>query len=52
MKNYIVNYVDETGRTGFFDAPAVNSIAAMTDFLKYCLDSNIKPVSMMVVCHD
>lgn len=52
MKDYIVTYVDETGKTGDFDAPALNSVAALTDFLSYCLEAEIEPVSVKVVRHD
>lgn len=52
MKNYIVHYTDESGKTGFFDAPALNSVGALSDFLNYCVNASIKPVAVMVVCHD
>jgi hypothetical protein len=52
MKNYIVNYVDKNGLKGFFDAPALNCIGALTDFLAYCLEENIEPITVSVVRHD
>jgi hypothetical protein len=52
MKNYIVNYVDEAGKTGFFDAPALNSIGAISDFLAFCVEAEIKPITVLVVRHD
>lgn len=52
MKNYIVTYTDEAGNTGDFDAPALNSVAALTDFLAYCLEAEIKPFSVKVALHD
>jgi hypothetical protein len=52
MNNYIVNYSDESGKTGFFDAPALNSVGALSDFLAWCVEAEIKPVSVLVVRHD
>lgn len=52
MKNYIVHYTDQSGKAGFFDAPALNRVGALTDFLSYCLSAEIEPVAVMVVCHD
>jgi hypothetical protein len=52
MKNYIVHYTDENGNSGFFDAPALNSVGAFTDFLSWCVESEINPVFVSVVIHD
>ena len=52
MKDYFVHYVDESGKTGCFDAPALNSVGALSDFLAWCVEAEIKPVSVLVVRHD
>lgn len=51
MKNYLITYVDSSGKTGTFDAASLNSLAAITDFLSYCLEENISPISVLVVEH-
>lgn len=52
MKDYDVRYVDETGQSGSFDALALNSVGALTDFLAWCVENNIKPAAVLVVRND